>query len=88
MHRHLIVYGLIIIVLSIFLGYNTFSEYISQDTLQYFIITLGAFTGVYILMGIIHIIIAYFFSSVYFGLEQEFQLYKDNPPPKNLGMLL
>lgn len=78
---------MIIIVLAVFCSYDTLNDYISQDTFQHFIITLIAYAGVYVLFGVFHIFIIYYFMNAYCEMEKNCYMLKSSPPPRNFGNL-
>jgi hypothetical protein len=83
MCRNFAIYVVIIVVLTVFYSYETLDDYITNETLQYFIITLIAYTGAYVVLGIIHICVIYYFISAYIGMEKSCHMLKSSPPPKN-----
>jgi len=83
MYRNFSIYVVLIIALTVFCSYGTLEVYITKETLQYFIITLMAYTGAYVLLGVVHIWIIYYFISAYSSMEKSCRMLKSSPPPKN-----
>eukprot|EP00826_Nyctotherus_ovalis_P050750 TRINITY_DN6259_c0_g1_i1.p1 TRINITY_DN6259_c0_g1~~TRINITY_DN6259_c0_g1_i1.p1 ORF type:complete len:141 (+),score=23.92 TRINITY_DN6259_c0_g1_i1:381-803(+) len=52
---------------------------------MHFIITLIAYTGIYVLFGVFHIFIVYYFMNAYCEMERNCCMLKSSPPPRNFG---